>query len=299
MNQEYLKFIKVEFMHGVEEPWCNNQGVAILPYVIKNNEYYYLLVIENNPLFKDKQISEYGTITGGLENLDPYQTVINEMLEETGIDVKNDKSKIYYLDKHYANKSSTKLWYFFSIDLTMLNLDLTKTYKGSGDGTEAEKDIIAKFISYEKICKSNDSLCLAIFAKWTFREKAIKEKAKQLFNFKNEILSDKFLTGIHLNEIDEENPELIRWFLPRENWQEFLKLEEDLNNSILYKLQELNNEMLISNSSNLHKNLKLQASIFYDKNKNIFWEYEAINKLGDEYYSGAEIYEINSIAPHL
>ncbi|BDT03315.1 hypothetical protein [Spiroplasma ixodetis] len=63
----------------------------------------------------------------------------------------------------------------------MLNLDLTKTYKDNGDGTEAEKDIIAKFISYEKICKSNDSLCLAILGKWTSRKKTIKEKAKQLF----------------------------------------------------------------------------------------------------------------------
>ncbi|WP_252320897.1 hypothetical protein, partial [Spiroplasma endosymbiont of Lariophagus distinguendus] len=298
-NPEFLKLVKADYMHGVEEPWCNNQGVAILPYVIKNNEYYYLLVIENNPLFKDKEISKYGTITGGLENFDPYQTVINEMLEETGIDVKNDKSKIYYLGKHYANKSSTKLWYFFSIDLTMLNLDLTKTYKGSGDGTEAEKDIIAKFISYEKICKSNDSLCLAIFAKWTSREKAIKEKAKQLFNFKNEILSDKFLTGIHLNEIDQENPESIIDFLPREKWKEFLELEEDLNNSIFDQLQRLRDEMLISNSSNLHEDLKLQANKFYHKNKNIFQESEEINKLGDEYYSVPKIYEINSTALHL
>ncbi|WP_342266536.1 NUDIX hydrolase [Spiroplasma endosymbiont of Villa modesta] len=299
MNPEYLKIIKVEFMHGVEEPWCNNQGVAILPHVIKNNEYYYLLVKENNPLFKDKEISEYGTITGGLENLDPYQTVINEMLEETGIDVKNDKSKIYYLGKHYANKSSTKIFYFFSIDLTMLNLDLTKTYKGNGDGTEAEKDIIAKFISYEKICKSNDSLCLAILGKWTSRKKTIKEKAKQLFNFKNDILSHKFLTGIHINEIDEENPELIKDFLPIENRQDFLKLEEDLDNSIFDKLQRLSDEMLISHSSNLHEDLKLQAHKFYHKNKNIFQESEEINKLGDEYYSVPEIYEINSTAPHL
>lgn len=41
MNKKYLKLIKVEFMHGVEEPWCNNQGVAILPYVLKDNEYHY------------------------------------------------------------------------------------------------------------------------------------------------------------------------------------------------------------------------------------------------------------------
>ncbi|WP_281749353.1 hypothetical protein [Spiroplasma ixodetis] len=64
-----------------------------------------------------------------------------------------------------------------------------------------------------------------------------------LFNFKNDILSHKFLTGIHINEIDEENPELIKDFLPIENRQEFLKLEEDLDNSIFDKLQRLSDEM--------------------------------------------------------
>ncbi|WP_342273335.1 NUDIX hydrolase [Spiroplasma endosymbiont of Acasis viretata] len=134
MNKEYLKLIKVEFMHGVEEPWCNNQGVAILPYVLKDNEFHYLLTKEYNPLFKNKKISEYSTITGGLENNNHYQTVIKEMLEETGIDVRNEKIKIHYLGKHYANKSSTKLWYFYGIDLSKLGLDLTAIYNGTGDG---------------------------------------------------------------------------------------------------------------------------------------------------------------------
>ncbi|BDT05021.1 hypothetical protein [Spiroplasma ixodetis] len=78
----FVKLIKVDFMHGVEEPWTNNKGVAILPYVLKDNEYYYLLVKENNPLFKNKQISEYSTITGGVEKKDLNTTVINEMKEE-------------------------------------------------------------------------------------------------------------------------------------------------------------------------------------------------------------------------
>jgi len=69
MNKEYLKIIEVEFMHGIEEPWCNNQGVAILPYVLKDNEYHYLLTKEYNPLFKNKQISEYSTIVLSQEEL--------------------------------------------------------------------------------------------------------------------------------------------------------------------------------------------------------------------------------------
>ncbi|WDA55037.1 MAG: NUDIX hydrolase (plasmid) [Spiroplasma endosymbiont of Drosophila atripex] len=178
MNKEYLKLIKVEFMHGVEEPWCNNQGVAILPYVLKDNEYHYLLTKEYNPLFKNKQISQYSTITGGLEKHSHYQTVINEMLEETGIDIRNKKVKIHYLGKHYANKSSTKLWYFYGIDLSKLDLDLTKTYKGTGDGSIGEKEISARFISSKQLNKSNDALSLATYGKLTL---------KNLISFDNNI----------------------------------------------------------------------------------------------------------------
>ena len=136
-----------------------------MPYVLKDNEYYYLLTKEYNPLFKNKQISQYSTITGGIENNNHYETVINEMCEETGIDVKNKKVRIHYLGKHYANKTSTKLWYFYGIDLTKFNLDLTKTYKGTGDGSIGEKEISARFVSHKKLNKSNDALSLATYGK--------------------------------------------------------------------------------------------------------------------------------------
>ncbi|WP_425382256.1 NUDIX domain-containing protein [Spiroplasma endosymbiont of Melieria omissa] len=178
MNKEYLKIIEVEFMHGVEEPWCNNQGVAILPYVLKDNEYHYLLTKEYNPLFKNKQISQYSTITGGLEKHSHYQTVIQEMLEETGIDVRNEKTKIHYLGKHYANKSSTKLWYFYGIDLSKLDLDLTATYKGKSDNTVGEKEISARFVNEKQLNKSNDALSLATYGKLNL---------KNMINFDNSI----------------------------------------------------------------------------------------------------------------
>lgn len=178
MNKEYLRHIKVEFMHGVEEPWCNNQGVAILPYVVKDNEYHYLLSTEYNPLFKNKQISQYSTITGGLEKYSHYQTVIQEMLEETGINVRNEKVKIHYLGKHYANKTSTKLWYFYGIDLTELDLNLRATYKGTGDNTIGEKEICARFVNEKQLNKSNDALSLATHSKLTL---------KNLINFDNNI----------------------------------------------------------------------------------------------------------------
>lgn len=37
MKKEWVKLIKVDFMHGVEEAWCNKKGVAILPFIIKDD----------------------------------------------------------------------------------------------------------------------------------------------------------------------------------------------------------------------------------------------------------------------
>ncbi|WP_342274437.1 hypothetical protein [Spiroplasma endosymbiont of Phycita roborella] len=167
----FVKIIKEDFYCGVEEPWNNNKGVAILPYVLKDNEYHYLLNKEYNPLFKNKQIGEYSTITGGVENKTHYQTVINEMLEETGINVSNKKEKIYYLGKHYANKISTKEWYLYGIDLTDTNLDLNATYKGSGDGTIAEEKSFAKFVNKTILDMCNDVLSLAIYGKLNLNKK--------------------------------------------------------------------------------------------------------------------------------
>ncbi|WP_342276447.1 hypothetical protein [Spiroplasma endosymbiont of Nebria brevicollis] len=87
------------------------------------------------------------------------------MFEETGIDVSNKKVKIHYLGKHYANKSSTKLWYFYGIDLTKLNFDLHATYKGTGDGSIAEQSISARFVNEKQLNKSNDALSLATYGK--------------------------------------------------------------------------------------------------------------------------------------
>ncbi len=167
----FVKLIKEDFYCGVEEPWTNNKGVAILPYVLKDNEYYYLLVKENNPLFKNKQISEYSTITGGVEKKDINTTVINEMKEEANINVNNTKAKIYYLGKHYSNKISTKEWHLYGIDLTNMNLDLNKPYKGGGDGSIAEKTITAKFVNKTILGMCNDVLSLAIYGKLNLDKK--------------------------------------------------------------------------------------------------------------------------------
>ncbi|WP_339041596.1 hypothetical protein [Spiroplasma endosymbiont of Apeira syringaria] len=76
MKKEWVKLIKVDFMHGVEEPWCNNKGVAILPFIIKDDgSRYFMQTCESNPLFNKNKLGKYSSITGGVENNNPLETV--------------------------------------------------------------------------------------------------------------------------------------------------------------------------------------------------------------------------------
>lgn len=164
---KFLNLITVDFMEGVEEPWCNNQGVVVLPYVYQYDAYWFLLIKEKNPLFKNLKYNPYGSITGGCEKNKPVvETVINELLEETGIDVKNNKKiTIHELGSYYANKTSTKLWHLYGVDLTKLELNIKKTFSGPGDGSIGEQGISGEFIDLAGLSNCNDALALAAYAR--------------------------------------------------------------------------------------------------------------------------------------
>ncbi|WJG71427.1 hypothetical protein [Spiroplasma ixodetis] len=59
-----------------------------------------------------------------------------------------------------------------------MNLDLTKTYKGTGDNSIDEKEISARFVNEKQLNKSNDALSLATHSKLTL---------KNLISFDNNI----------------------------------------------------------------------------------------------------------------
>lgn len=164
---KFVKLIKVGYMEGVSEPWCNDQGVAILPFVYQYNQYWFLLIHETNPLLKGRLHQSYGSLTGGCElKKDILTTVKDELIEETGINIKNnDQATIYNLGSYYANKTNIKIWHLFAIDLSDLDLNLQETYYGKGDGSIGEKGIHGAFINEFDLDKSNDTLVLAIYAK--------------------------------------------------------------------------------------------------------------------------------------
>lgn len=165
--KKWIKLIKEDFMYGVSEPWCNDQGVAVLPFIYQYNQYWFLLIHEANPLLKGKLHQSYGTLTGGCEvKLDILTTVKNEIYEETGINVKKNDDVIFYeLGSYYANKTNIKTWHLYAVDLTSLNLNLQETYYGKGDGSAGEKNINGIFVNEVDLDKTNDALALAIYGK--------------------------------------------------------------------------------------------------------------------------------------
>lgn len=167
MSKEYIKLVNKNGFQGIEEPWCNNQGVAILPFIIKDNKKYYIQIHENNPLLDENKIGRHSTITGGLENLNTIETVKMELAEEIGIYI-NNKCSIYSLGAHYSSKSSSKVWHLFAVDLTKLNINMDEILIGSQDGTEFEKSTYGHFISEEELQFSNDTFALTIYAKMEY-----------------------------------------------------------------------------------------------------------------------------------
>lgn len=165
--KKWIKLIKADFMHGVSEPWCNDQGVAVLPFIYQYNQYWFLLIHEANPLLHGRLHQSYGTLTGGAElKADLVTTVKNELLEETGINIKkNEEVSIYDLGSYYANKTNIKVWHLYAIDLTSLNLNLQETYHGKGDGSVGEKGINGVFVNEVDLAKTNDTFALAIYGK--------------------------------------------------------------------------------------------------------------------------------------
>ncbi|WP_425381671.1 hypothetical protein [Spiroplasma endosymbiont of Polydrusus pterygomalis] len=94
------------------------------------------------------------------------QTVKDEIFEETGININGLKSNyIYNLGSYYINKTSIKKWYFYAVDVTTLNLDLTLVYFGKVDGSIGEKGISGTFVNESELDKVNDGLTLAIYGK--------------------------------------------------------------------------------------------------------------------------------------
>ncbi|WP_308149316.1 hypothetical protein [Spiroplasma sp. AdecLV25b] len=164
---KFLEIIKKDGMEGVSEPWCDNEGVAILPFVFQHNQYWFLLINEKNPLFENKLETKYGTLTGGCKKQQTVlKTVMDELVEETGIDITSlHKENIYAVGNYYANKTSIKLWHLYAIDISSLNLDLKETYLGLGDNTDYERGISGSFVNEKEFATVNDTLALAIYAK--------------------------------------------------------------------------------------------------------------------------------------
>lgn len=167
MNK-FLELIKKDNIQGVSEPWCNNKGVAVLPFVFRHNQYWFLLINEKNPLFEDIQVSQSGTLTGDCEKQQPIlTTVIDEVLTKTGINITSlPKKNIYAVGHYYANKTSIKLWYLYALDISSLNLDLKATYFGLDDGSKNKIGISGNFVNEKEFATiNNDTLALAIYAK--------------------------------------------------------------------------------------------------------------------------------------
>ena len=123
-----------DYLH---EDRCGGKIITILPYRheitpgFKTGKVEYLLRNEVTPCWGMKE--KISSITGGVENDNIIETVIHEMAEEAGYEIK--RNELRFLDISYGTKSSDTKYYLYTVDLT----GKKKTLEADGDGSELEK----------------------------------------------------------------------------------------------------------------------------------------------------------------
>lgn len=152
------------------EPWCNSNGIAILPYK-DGKEFYdvgffsgkeYLGRFEVCPAHSDK--IELCSITGGMDvKLEkPIVTAWRELVEEGGYDVPIEN--IISLGTVRPSKASDKTVHLFAVDLEK---GFTKV-DAVGDGTLGEMGSYCNWVDRGEIMRSKDPLLHSILLRLNF-----------------------------------------------------------------------------------------------------------------------------------
>ncbi|WP_324655133.1 NUDIX domain-containing protein [Bacillus paranthracis] len=144
-------------------PWCNSEGVAILPYkrVVVNNwghtEMQFLGRYELCPSHSDKL--ELGAIMGGMdkEGEEPIVTAWRELIEEGGLKVPVDN--IMYLGTSMPSKSSDNIMYLYAVDIDKGFEEVEAT----GDGTLIEEGGYSKWISLSELVNAKEPLLQTMY----------------------------------------------------------------------------------------------------------------------------------------
>lgn len=138
-------------------PWCNSQGVAIVPFRrTSDNELEFLGRFELCPAHSDD--IELGAIMGGMDKEDEEANVTawRELIEEGGFKVPLEN--VIPLGTSRPNKSSDTTMYLFAVDL---DLGYEKV-EATGDGTLVEEGGYSDWISFEDLAYAKEPLLQTI-----------------------------------------------------------------------------------------------------------------------------------------
>lgn len=129
----------------------NSTKVAVLPYTIKNEKYYFLSVVERiHPYLPPQNCS----ITGKIDLIDAEkleQTAIRELEEEAGFYA--EEKDLIYLGECYPSKSMDTKFECFAIHLN--DVEIGEAY---GDGTTEEEEAYTQWIDETTIGKIHDPI---------------------------------------------------------------------------------------------------------------------------------------------
>jgi 8-oxo-dGTP pyrophosphatase MutT (NUDIX family) len=122
---------KISYVYS-HESRCNGQIVSILPFrVLEDGSKEYLVRQEVTPCWGWQPV--ISSVTGGVDpGNTPDETVVHEMIEETGYEVTQDE--IIKLGTCFGTKSSDTVYFLYAVDLT----GKEKAQEPQGDGSSLE-----------------------------------------------------------------------------------------------------------------------------------------------------------------
>jgi 8-oxo-dGTP pyrophosphatase MutT (NUDIX family) len=144
-------------------PWCNSEGVAILPFMATEGGFKFLVRKEFYPAHSDEL--EMGSIMGGMDKSgeSSYKTVKRELVEEAGVQV--DEKRIIELGFAKPSKSSDNVMYLFAVDLTQGWIQVD----ASGDGTLVEEGGHCVWVTLDELIDLEEPLLHTMLVRATSR----------------------------------------------------------------------------------------------------------------------------------
>lgn len=140
------------------ETRCGGHIVSVLVYKIDGNSLKFFGRVERCPAHNKNPVLELASITGGVDDMDPVKTALNELREEAGLVATADD--LTDLGIVYPSKSADTVVHLYAVCA-----DGLEQVEAEGDGSRGEIGAYCRWIDMDAAIQCTDPLMHAAIAR--------------------------------------------------------------------------------------------------------------------------------------